>query len=178
MGHDVSNGENVLGARWTVTDAEIRDACNTSIIRVSETSKGDWHWTVWRQDTNESPVTGRSNTLADAKTAALDKARELGLDITVEDDDAPFTIEAFTYFVSPFNDLVVALPRSGDKGLWQMRLAGGAWRECAGPTEGWRHEPDPPHRHPDDPANAMAEVRALIERVGTDVVRAVLEEAR
>lgn len=171
----------VFETRWEKRPVEkwtLRRSADDFIVCIA----WDGGWSTWlRQVSTECAATGSATSLHDAKRQALGAAALAGYRITVVEDGevagAPFAIVPWQYW-SRDGCLLVALPPT-DRYAHAWAQRNGVWLGThRGPCAGWTHEPSPEHRHPDDPANAKAEVRALIERVGADVVRAVLEEAR
>lgn len=83
---------------------------------------------------------------------------------------APFVIEAWSYWTDSSGILVTLTP----DGPEYRNRADGVWRSDSASAP-LTHVPNPPHRHPDDPANIPAAVRECIEKHGADVVRRALE---
>lgn len=134
-------------------------------------SDGGGYWDVWRGVSKLD--SGKSDSVAAAKTAALESAARHGYRITIREagpEPAPFVIEAWSYWHHDDAPKVVTptgvLTRDGH----------GCWHDYAmGLDAGATHVPNPPHRHPNDPHNIPAAVRECIETHGADVVRRALE---
>lgn len=122
---------------------------------------------------------GVAASIDDAKAQSLAAAGRHGWDITIKGEceeekpqEQPFVIEDFTYFTLG-NELIVVLPYNSKYGsaAYHRYVYDGSWIPAtAALRPGWKHEPNPEFRHPDDPVSHLQQAIGAVRQFGKELI--------